>query len=230
MGLSLEVGSLAYLGANDPEGAEWFRESLDALNAYLHSVGMEPHHEPTACEVWSADMHGYSGLHYLRRLAAHVGLTGTIPAPGGEDSSNDPLLARYFAEVIGIRPRLLSWLPGRRRPIARSYDHLIVHSDAEGFYLPADFREVLIPPDRYPIPGGMVGSAPRLLGEVSRLARLLEIPETLSSESEDLLEAAASQGEGGALWQRYGIESHSCVVLKEGCESCLASGAALVFS
>jgi hypothetical protein len=76
----------------------------------------------------------------------------------------------------------------------------------------------------------MVGSAPRLLEELSRLSRLLGIPETLDSQSESLWEAIDSQGEGQEPWQRYGIESHACVTLREGCQRCIATGAALVFT
>jgi hypothetical protein len=75
----------------------------------------------------------------------------------------------------------------------------------------------------------MIGSAPRLLGELDRLATALGIPDTLTSKSEELWEASDSQGEGDAAWQRYGIESYSCVVLREGCRHAIQTGAALVF-
>src|SRR5688572_505740 len=67
MGLSLEVGILADLKEHDPEGAQQFREEFETLNRFLASEGLPPHHEPESCEVWSGDMWGYSGLHYLRR-------------------------------------------------------------------------------------------------------------------------------------------------------------------
>src|SRR5688500_17035749 len=113
MGLSLEVGILADLRESDPEGEEVFGEYFDTLNDYLESVAMEPHREPEACEVWSADMYGYSGLHYLRRLAAHVDLTGKLPSPGDDESSKDPVLEQYFADVTGQRTGFLARLFSR---------------------------------------------------------------------------------------------------------------------
>jgi hypothetical protein len=119
---------------------------------------------------------------------------------------------------------------GKKR-FARQYDHLIVHSDAEGFYLPLDFENVLFPPDELEIPGAMVGSAPRLLRECERLAELLEIPDDINLQSEALWEASDhGQGEGETVWQQYGIESYNCVALIEGCRHAVKTGAALVFT
>lgn len=79
------------------------------------------------------------------------------------------------------------------------------------------------------LPGGMLGSTPRLLAELERLAVELGVPDSLHSQSEELWEAADAQGEGEARWERYGIESYSCVVLREACRKSLESGAAIVF-
>lgn len=75
----------------------------------------------------------------------------------------------------------------------------------------------------------MLGSTPRLLAELERLAGELGVPEHLHSQSEELWEAADSQGEGDTRWERYGIESYSCVVLRGACRKSLALGAAIVF-
>jgi len=229
MGLTLEVGILADLGENDPEAAELYRESFDQLNVYLQSLGMEPHREPSGGEVWSADMPGYSGLHQLRRIAAHADLTGKLPPAGVRGGSKDSLVDRYFSQALGMGGGLFSWLANRGRRFAREFDHLIVHGDAEGFYLPADFAEVLLPPPEFRVPGGMVGSAPRLSEELSRLATLLEIPASLTPESDELFDVMEHPWEEGDLWRRYGVESYSCVVLQEGCRRCIATGAALAF-
>ena len=230
MGLSLEVGILADFRGNDPEGEATYRDYFATLNDYLDSVDLKAHHEPDECETWSADMYGYSGLHYLRRLAAHVDLTGQLPCPGDDESSADPVLNKYFAHASEKRPGLVARLFDRQPAFARGFDHLIVHSDAEGFYLPVDLKSVLFVPDRFPVPGAMIGSVSRLLDELSRLSALLQIPQDLHARSEELWEAADSPGEGHALWQLYGIESYSCVVLTEGCRKSIASGAALVFT
>ena len=44
---------------------------MERLNGFLTSRGLPQHVEPQDCEVWSGEMIGYSGLHDLRRLAAH---------------------------------------------------------------------------------------------------------------------------------------------------------------
>lgn len=228
MGLSLMVGILADLLEEDSEGAEHAVEQFRVLNDYLTSVKLPVHREPEKCEVWSADMLGYSGLHTLRRLAAHLDAGNPLPAPS-DRASEDPVLEAYFQEVVegprGWLGRLFKASPRFRR----SYDHLIVHSDAEGFYLPFDFEDVLLPPADYPVAGMMVGSVPRLLNELERIAELLKIPSRLHSQSEELWEAADSPVQDGELWQRYGTESYSCVALIEGCRHSVATGAALVF-
>jgi hypothetical protein len=228
VGLSLSVGIVADLKANDPEGAEDFDEYFSFVGLLLKEAGLPQHVEPVECEVWDADMFGYSGLHYLRRIAAHMDAGLPLPPPGDDKSSDDPLLVAYFADVLGQKSGLVQRLFNRQPRFARSFDHLIVHSDAEGFYLPQDFPRVLFADDNK-LPGGMLGSAPRLLAELERLAEVLGVPESLHFQSEELWEAADSQGEGDALWERYGIESYSCVVLREACRRSLASGAAIVF-
>ncbi len=230
MGLALEVGILADLDLNDPEGAAHFGQSFECLNKYLEATGLPRHDEPRDCDVWSGDMYGYSGLHYLRRTAAYLDSSGRLPAPGNDSSADDPVLDAYFNTVLDLKPSVMRRLFEKRRSFSRRFDHLIVHSDAEGFYLPAALPEVLVVPAEYQIPGSMVGSAPRLLDELDRLAQALEIPDHLDSTSDALWEAADSQGEGSSLWQQYGIESFSCVVLREACRHSLRTGAAIVFT
>jgi hypothetical protein len=229
VGLDVSVGVIADLRTNDPEGAEHFATYFSAINVALAEAGLPKHVEPTDCECWSAQMFGYSGLHYLRRIAAHMDAGQPLPPPGDEASSDDPLLAAYFDDVSGRRPGLLQRITQRSPRFSRTFDHLLVHSDAEGFYLPQDFPNVLFADDEA-VPGGMLGSVPRLLSELERLAAALAIPDDLHVQSEALWEAADSQGEGDKTWQRYGIESFSCVVLREACRRSLASGAAVVFS
>lgn len=229
MGLALSVGILADLEANDEEGAVFFRQAFERLNAHLTVLGLPAHVEPVSCESWGGEMHGYSGLHYLRRIAAHFDCSGTLPPPGGKSSSGDPTLEAYFAQAVESSPSLMGKLFGKRPRFNRSFDHLILHSDAEGFYLPLDFAEVIFPPQAAEIPGGMVGSAPRLLAELDRLASALGIPDTLTSTSDELWDAADFQGDGEGRWQRYGVESFTCVTLREGCRHALRVGAALVF-
>ena len=50
------------------------------------------------------------------------------------------------------------------------------HGDSAGFYLPRDFKNVIIADDELEVPGNIVGSAQRLLDECRRLAERLELP------------------------------------------------------
>jgi hypothetical protein len=111
-----------------------------------------------------------------------------------------------------------------------SFDHLMLHGDAEGFYLPIEFPNVLFPDESLEFACGMIGSSYRLLSECERIATVLEIPADLDENSEGLWQGAESQGEGSQMWERYGIESHACVSLVQGCRKSIEMGAALMFT
>ncbi|HLX70643.1 MAG TPA: hypothetical protein VKV04_13535 [Verrucomicrobiae bacterium] len=221
MGLSIEVGLVADLLVNDEEGAEEIQQQFAELSRYLTSIGLQPHVDPPDVEVWSGDMFGYSGLHYLRRLAAHLHYTQKLPEPGDDDSADDPVLQRYYNDYNDA-------------PAGKAfgaYDHLIVHSDAEGYYLPQDFECVIIPGDSCPVVD-MVGSSQRLRAECEKIAAALQLPLDLDPEDERLIEAAESQGEGGGAtaWERYGIESYSCLQLHRAACHSISTRAAIVFT
>jgi hypothetical protein len=201
----------------------------DRGSVQLASVGLPPHCEPERCEIFSCDMYGYSGIHYLRRIAAHLDLRGALPPPGGEDASKDEVMEEYYRlagqeHEGGLLGRLF-----RRAPPHRTFDHLLLHSDAEGYYLPQDFSTVLFPPQSFQVPGEMVGSSTRLLDECKRLAEALQVPLDLDPEAEEVWEATNSQGHGNLQWQRYGIESFVCLRLYNACERSLEHHAAIVF-
>jgi hypothetical protein len=230
MGLDLQVGILADLGEADAEGCEDFAGAFARLRSYLVSLGLSPHEEPRGGDTWSAQMLGYSGLHHVRRIAAYLDCRRPLPKPAAKDDPDDPCLAAYYAATDGRQPGMLKRLFGSAPRFQRRFDHLIDHSDAEGFYLPIDFPRVLLPPDELEIPGSMVGSVPRLLAELEQVAHALEIPESLTAESDELWAAADEPRSTGELWRRYGRETFGCVVLREGCRKSLATGAALVFT
>jgi hypothetical protein len=230
MGLALSVGLLADLKQNDTEGFADFSAHFSAVNKLLAARGLPGHTEPDDIAPWDAEMYGYSGMHYLRRLAAHVDSGLSLPEPGNENSSEDKRLEAYFDHVANRSPGFVKGLFGRRNKFRREFDHLIVHGDAEGFYLPQDFQSVLFDEDGLGIPGGMVGSTPRLMSECDRLARILEIPPQITKDSDELWGAADSQGQGDSIWQRYGVESFTCVALREACRVSLQTGAAIVFT
>ena len=229
MGLAIEVGTLADRLLHDEEGAKSFRADILILCSYLESCGFTAHQEPEVCPLFSMEMFGYSGLHYLRRIAAHLNLRQKLPNPGDENASQDAVLQEYFGLLTKPRGSFLNRLLGNHKTI-REYDHLILHSDAEGFYVPQDFESVLFPSEHLKIPGGMVGSSQRLLAETTRLAQVLELPLDLEPESEEVWGAAESQGTGKMLWQRYGIESYTCFRLYHAAKHSIAHSAVIVFT
>jgi hypothetical protein len=230
MGLSLLVGIFSDLKEADEEGYTWGKEVFGNLNKFLESVGISLHREPEDCKEWSRDMYGYSGLHYLRRIAAHLDLSGKIPEPGDDKASSDSVLEDYFRLAAGKKRGILDLLGLKRKTEKRTFDHLILHSDAEGYYLLIDFKDVLFPDDSFNIPGGMVGSSVRLLDELKRLADALQIPSDVDLDAVELWMAEEGQGKGLEQWRRYAIESYSCLCLMGACEHSIKTGAALVFT
>ncbi len=229
MGLGLSVGILKDMRENDAEGYDYFKTTLIKVNQALAAVGLPPHLEPediSTGDEASFEMFGYSGLHYLRRVAAHITYTGKVPLPGDESASNDRLNKKYYLESVASPTDGLSWF-FKRRPLFK-FNHLMQHSDAEGFYLPADFQDVIFPDDALEIPGAMIGSSKRLLQECKHLAEVLRLPLDIDPESDELWEAPEMQGRGTG-WKAYGVESFTCIRLIKSCEASVRSGAAVVF-
>jgi hypothetical protein len=150
---------LAYLIENDPEGADWLRESLDAVNTVLAEKELPAHIEPERLpnlenRAWLQSF-PYPGLHQLRRIAAYAaeksGWVAT-PFPDARRAATDPILEKHSARMTS---------------------HLLCHSDCEGFYLPILFEEVIVDEDR--IPGAMLGSSFMLMRELAALAPALQI-------------------------------------------------------
>jgi hypothetical protein len=223
MGLAVEVGILVDVAESDPDSLESFREDFEAANAALAEEGLPTHEEPESAswEPLSFDMYGYSGLHYLRRIAAHLAAGNELPSPGTDEASSDPMLEAYYDAVTK------GWRPFRRSSrIDRRFDHLLVHSDAEGFYVPVEFEDVIFTDD---VPGAMIGSSHALARELDALSRALGVPGDVDPESDDLWEASEEQGEGDG-WKRYGVESFTCVRLLAAARASVDRGAAVVFT
>src|SRR3954447_17000980 len=103
MALALTVGILAGLKDNDDDRFEYHAAAFERLNSFLTAQGLPRHAEPLACERWSGQMIGYSGLHDVRRIAAYLDADRPLPPPSTRDQSKDPCLEAYFAAVD--RPR-----------------------------------------------------------------------------------------------------------------------------
>ncbi|MER0242014.1 hypothetical protein AAHZ94_08250 [Streptomyces sp. HSW2009] len=214
MGLQLVVGVLGYAG---DDFTDLVRADSPVLGELLTQAGVGPWAEPASGAGQGAEfeMWGYSGLHALRRIAVHLAADGRLPEPLGADrrASEDPLLRQAYE-------RAPSDPPG-------PFDHLIHHSDCEGYYLPVDFAPVIVD-DR--ARGGYLGSSVRLLAEVGRLADALGLPEDLDPDGEEVADAADAVEPAAEGWQRYGVESFGCLQLMAAARHSLATGSALVFA
>jgi hypothetical protein len=83
------------------------------------------------------------------------------------------------------------------------------HSDAEGFYLPIDFADVIVPPEDAGVAGGYIGSSFALLRECEELARSIGVPLDLDTETDELFKG----GDGSQRWHAYHVEARVCLVL-----------------
>jgi hypothetical protein len=101
MGLSLAVGSFLADGGD-----------FGNLSIALTEAGLLSHEEPMLSDelAFSAEMFGYSGLHYVRRIAAYIALERTIPGPGDDRASNDSTVSKYNAQVFPKSPGLFARL------------------------------------------------------------------------------------------------------------------------
>ena len=238
MGLTIGVGILAREARDNVEEVEVFKEVYHSLNEVLAEAGILPHHEPLdipESDSFEAQMLGYTGLHAIRRLAAYYVCEGRLPPPGSFDRlAEDPvteLLYQQIQKSVAAQEDNFELPLSAGKLAASSFQHLLLHSDCEGFYLPTDFEHVIFDnakPQREGI-GGMIGSAPRLLKECLVLAQLINLPLDLDIESEEMWEAADDPPSEGELWQIYGIEAFGIARLIRGCEAAIKQKAVLAF-
>lgn len=232
MGLELVVGYLADLADDEDDVRRDFLEDVAAVRGALRDAGLGDWDEPTdpAGDSSGFDMYGYAGLHYLRRIAAHLAAGEPMPAPGGEDAPEDPVLLAAYER--GPRHQIVidegpAEEQGGAGDAAGAFDHLIHHNDAEGLYVPIDFSPVLLDTR---LTGVAVGSAYRLLDDCQAIATRLGIPDGIDADDETLWTAPDHQGESGVpAWQRYGVESYTCVQLMQAAQDSIDIGAAVVF-
>lgn len=232
MGLEIVVGYLADLQDDEVDARRDFLEDVAAVRGTLRDAELGDWNEPIDADGESSafDMDGYAGLHYLRRIAAHLAAGDAIPAPGTADAPQDPVLLAAYQR--GPRHQLVidEGPPdehGGAADAAGAFDHLIHHNDAEGLYVPLDFSPVLIDPR---LVGVAVGSSYRLREDCQALAARLGIPDGMDADDDALWEAPDRQGEAGVpTWQRYGVESYACVQLLQAAQDSIDTGAAAVF-
>lgn len=185
--------------------------------------------------MFQAQMWGYNGLHYLRRVAAYLALEGLLPHSDQLDQvTDDPVLNRFYAQHSQFldRPKPGMWNLFRKSPQKPQFEHLMLHSDSEGVYLPREMSAVIFDPAQPQREGlgCMVGSSLALLSECRQVATALEIPTGLDPECEEVWENADALPGEGQPWQRLGITTFVLTRLLRACEVSQRSGAAVVFT
>lgn len=203
------------LGDSDEESADTIRADFALIRELLDRAGAGPWDEPALNEddVDWFEMWGYSGLHTVRRLAAHLAENARLPEPlNGKDATDDPLLSTAYTDPPD--------------PLTGPFTHLIHHSDCEGYYVPVDFERVIVD-ER--LTGVYLGSSVRLLAESRAVAAALGLPEDLDPDSDEVFEAADGEPPAGDGWQRYGIESFVCLRLIHAAKRSITTGAAIAF-
>lgn len=220
MGLGLDVGVLVNCQTEYPEGYEELTHQFDLINILLTKNGLPQHTEPEDIPTFDCSMGSYSNIHYLRRIAAHLLVNDQMPEPILRGPADDPILDRYYSKVQ-THPYSCS-SPWKR------FDHLLLHSDCEGFYLPIEFDEVLKDVNQLGVEGGLVGSSQKLLAECFDLGEQLGLPMELNNVDKifDKISEATDESES---WNRYRIETERCLTLMEAAEHSVKYGAAIVF-
>ena len=239
MGLGITVGLLADLLLNDPDQAHEARQPFALLAQAMAGAGLPPHVEPETCEVWGADGYGYTGLHALREVAGLVWRALPVPTDQILTGEATPHADALFATAVAAcapdkHQSLLSRILGEKppaRPSLPPFSHLLLHSDADGFYVPVDFAQPLIPLPPPPDSESLwpLGSVQRLAAELDALGRALDLPADLP-DPDDVLETwFEAKTPVTALWQAQPIATHSLIILRQACTQSLRTGAAIAF-
>jgi hypothetical protein len=157
--LDVKVGVLA-----DPiedENYALYKAEFEILNKVLRAEGVCEHVEPEElADIFTCDM-SHHAVHCLRRVAAYLALGKPIPPPCRGDATEDPILRLDYWDQLRKDERL-------------KYQHLIDHSDAEGFYVPVDFERPL-DTSSVVADGLLFGSTQRLRAECMDLAHTLDM-------------------------------------------------------
>ena len=204
----LTVGLLADLERrSDPVAPDLVREFED-LNRVLKKRDLEPHSEPQDIALWERESDPLN-LHCLRRLAANLDLVGELPTPGTDENVDEDEPTNRYYELAGGKQTFLTRVFASAPSVERHFDHLIVHRDNDGFYLPIDFEAPIEFRSRASGPG-WIGSSLRVLEECEALAKRLAEPD--------------------AKVMRFDRENACLELLREACARSRESGAALILT
>ena len=178
-------------------------------------------------------MYGMQANSFATKLKGLFGGGKRTPETAAyDDPSPDPLVDNYWMvdDEIDLQsgPKLLT--SPHLQPL--KFDHLIMHSDAEGLYLPIEFEGVLLAANAETDYVEMIGSSHILLREIKVLASALELPLDLNPESEEVWQAAENargMEPNDTVWKRFGIESYICIRLYRAAKASVDNSAAIVF-
>ena len=235
MPLRISVGLLAAEIGADSIRADVIGDDFERLNMALEAVGLPPHMDPESLDsaaslVWELPDHSH--LHLLRRIAARAALGAGLPEPLADAglADEDEVVDLYYDRGgTPIAPGFLGFVASffwRRRAV---YQHLMFHGDTAGFYLPRDFENVIITEDRQDVPGGIVGSAPRLLEECRDLAERLDLPPDFELADLDRPWTSEEGEEEPPAWPAHREAAGCLVVLRSACRQAALTGAAVYF-
>ena len=221
MGLNVIVGV----------GGAAYNKQFAAINTALRAIGLPPHIEPEnppSPLPKEFELYGYTGLHYLRRIAAYLIAGEKLPPPGDESAPEDDVLLQCYEDQdveLHVTPDGMVGQPGT----VLEFDHLMTHSDAEGYYIPVDFDRVIHTSPIMHIGGQFIGSSKSLMSECERLAKALELPLDLDPDSEEVQSAPEDQGIGDG-WRKYGIEALTCLSLYHAARLSISHRCAMIFN
>jgi hypothetical protein len=227
MSLSVCVGQLAHcIALKDRAAVRESRRDLKRINQELKGRGLPEHHEPEEVpggKAWSCRIAG-DYLTPLRRLAAHVRLRlvrdeeeefDEWPAPWDAVwyvGYEDPYLDEYYTDASEL------------------FDHLMYHSDYQGYYVPIDFYEPLYPSgELFDQLGGQIGSTQGLLRDCEEVAKMIGLPTYLDADSKCFFDAVASAAKLGQGWWRYPTECERCLKMIAACRKSLEWGSIIEF-
>lgn len=178
----LTVGLLADLKRRQVEIASELENEFGELNRVLEKSGVATHDEPQEAPLWERETTSLD-LHCLRRLAANIDLRGELPEPGCEENVDDDEPTNSYYELAAGKKSILARMLTPASKIPRHFDHLIVHRDNDGFYLPLDFKAPIDFHSKVSGPG-WIGSSLRLQAECEAIAERLAQPDVNAASYE----------------------------------------------
>lgn len=208
MGLAIEVGFLADQLEHDVEGADWFRSQMAIVNAKLTEAGLPAHIEPESLPALQSraglTSFPYSWLHHLRRIESNLVKDPQWPVtPSPDDQPGDD--------------------PAVRDEMFMMSSHLLCHSDAEGFYVPVAFDQLIFADD---LAGGILCSSHRLQAELAAIAAPLGITLTDGALGDDMADRINAADESSSpLFREYAV----WLTLWEACRLSIEHRTAIVF-